>query len=130
VVDLGSEDSVFEATKWWESLTGDGGEGMVVKPLANQIHGPRGYNAKVQPGIKVRGREYLRLIYGADYLEPSTLARLRNRNLGHKQSMALREYALSMEAVSRLVDREPLWRAHQAVFAVLALESEPVDPRL
>lgn len=130
VVDLGSEDSVSEATKWWESLTADGGEGMVVKPLANQIHGPRGYNAKVQPGIKVRGREYLRLIYGADYLEPSTLARLHNRNLGHKQSMALREYALGMEAVSRLVDREPLWRAHQAVFAVLALESEPVDPRL
>ncbi|MCJ0902510.1 polynucleotide kinase-phosphatase [Rhodococcus sp. ARC_M6] len=130
VVELDSEESVSQATKWWDSLTDAGGEGMVVKPLANQIHGPRGYNARVQPGIKVRGREYLRLIYGADYLEPSTLARLRNRNLGHKQSMALREYALGMEAVSRLVEREPLWRAHQAVFAVLALESEPVDPRL
>ncbi|MGC0363951.1 protein phosphatase [Rhodococcus sp. 27YEA15] len=130
VVDLGADDSVVAATAWWERLTGDGGEGMVVKPLANQLHGPRGFNARVQPGIKVRGREYLRLIYGADYLEPSTLTRLRNRNPGHKQSMALREYALGMEAVTRLVDREPLWRAHQAVFAVLALESEPVDPRL
>jgi hypothetical protein len=112
---------------WWEALTAGGGEGMVVKPLAN---GARSGSGRVQPGIKVRGREYLRLIYGPHYTEKENLDRLRDRSLGHKQSMALREYALGMEAVDRLVKADPLWRIHQAVFAVLALESEPVDPRL
>jgi hypothetical protein len=78
----------------------------------------------------VRGREYLRIIYGPDYTLPANLARLRERNLGRKRSLALREYALGLESLRRLVDGEPLWRVHEAVFAVLALESEPVDPRL
>ncbi|WP_338886296.1 polynucleotide kinase-phosphatase [Rhodococcus sovatensis] len=124
VVDLASEESVANGAWWWEDLTSDGGEGMVVKPAANRPTG------KVQPGIKVRGRDYLRLIYGPDYTEPDALTALRDRNLAHKQSMALREYALGVEALERAVRGEPLWRVHQAVFAVLAMESEPVDPRL
>jgi len=115
------------ATAWWEELTGSGGEGMVVKPLANYVRGPRGL---VQPGLKVRGAEYLRLIYGPDYTEPANLARLRDRGLGAKRSLAAREYALGLEALDRLVAGEPLWRVHECVFAVLALESEPIDPRL
>jgi hypothetical protein len=101
---------------------------MVVKPLANLTRTPRG--GLVQPGLKVRGREYLRIIYGPDYTLPGNLARLRERNLGRKRSLALREYALGLESLQRLVAGEPLWRVHEAVFAVLALESEPVDPRL
>ncbi len=108
-------------------MTADGGEGMVVKPLANLSRARRGL---AQPGIKVRGREYLRIIYGPDYTEPQHLTRLRDRNLGHKRSLALREYALGLESLERLARGEPLWRVHEAVFAVLALESEPVDPRL
>ena len=100
---------------------------MVVKPVANLFCGRR---RLVQPGVKVRGREYLRIIYGPDYTEPANLERLRSRNLGHKRSLALREYALGLESVDRLVAGEPLWRVHEAVFGVLALESEPVDPRL
>ena len=99
---------------------------MVVKPLANLVRDPQ----LVQPGLKVRGREYLRIIYGPDYTEPGNLERLRQRNLSRKRSLALREYALGIEAVERLVAGEPLWRVHEAVFGVLALESEPVDPRL
>jgi hypothetical protein len=94
---------------------------MVVKPA----DAPKG---RVQPGLKVRGREYLRIIYGPDYTE--SLDRLRDRSLGKKQSLALREHGLGLEALSRFTSGEPLWRVHQAVFAVLALESEPVDPRL
>jgi hypothetical protein len=100
---------------------------MVVKPAANLIRGPKGL---VQPGLKVRGREYLRLIYGPDYTEPAHLERLRQRALSHKRSLALREYALGLEALDRVARGEPLWRVHECVFAVLALESEPVDPRL
>ena len=120
-------DSVKMATDWWLDLTATGGEGMVVKPAANLVRGRKGL---IQPGLKVRGREYLRIIYGPDYTEPANLDRLRSRALGHKRSLALREYALGLEALDRLAAGEPLWRVHQCVFAVLALESEPVDPRL
>ncbi len=119
--------SVADAVSWWEDLTGSGGEGMVVKPMRNLTTGRRGL---AQPGVKVRGREYLRIIYGPDYTDPHNLDRLRDRNLGHKRSLALREYALGLEAVERLARAEPLWRVHEPVFGVLALESEPVDPRL
>lgn len=119
--------SMGAAIRWWEELTKAGGEGMVVKPANNFVRGRRGL---VQPGLKVRGREYLRIIYGPDYTEPANLDRLRERNLGRKRSLANREYALGLEALERLARGEPLWRVHQAVFAVLALESEPVDPRL
>ena len=98
---------------------------MVVKPFANLVHGRRGL---VQPGLKVRGREYLRIIYGPEYTQH--LDRLKVRQLGRKRGLALREYALGLESLDRLVAGDPLWRVHEPVFAVLALESEPVDPRL
>jgi protein phosphatase len=121
------QDSWAEGIAWWEELTGAGGEGMVVKPAANLVRTDKGL---AQPGLKVRGQEYLRIIYGPDYTEPANFDRLRNRNLGHKRSLALREYALGLEALERAARGEPLWRIHECVFAVLALESEPVDPRL
>lgn len=128
VVDTGDEASVRAGVDWWLEMTGRGGEGMVVKPLQAFARDEKG--RLVQPGIKVRGREYLRIIYGPEYTRPENLERLRNRFLNHKRSLALREYALGLEALDRLADGEPLWRVHEAVFAVLALESEPVDPRL
>ena len=115
------------ATEWWEQLTGDGGEGMVVKPMSFVARGSRGL---VQPALKCRGREYLRIIYGPEYTAPEHLKRLRRRGLGKKRSLALREFALGLEGLERFVKSEPLRRVHECVFAVLALESEPVDPRL
>jgi len=126
-VDTADAGSMAAAVQWWTELTEAGGEGAVVKPAANLVRGRRGL---VQPGLKVRGREYLRLVYGPDYTEPANLDRLRSRGLGHKRSLALREYALGLEALDLAAAGEPLWRVHQYVFAVLALESEPVDPRL
>lgn len=128
IVDTGDEESVRAGVDWWLEMTAAGGEGMVVKPLAALVRGADG--RLVQPGVKVRGREYLRIIYGPEYTRPENLERLRNRFLGHKRSLALREFALGLEALDRLAEEEPLWRVHEAVFAVLALESEPVDPRL
>jgi hypothetical protein len=124
-VDVSNETEVAQGIDWWTTMTEAGGEGMVVKP-ADPAPSPR----LVQPGVKCRGREYLRIIYGPDYTEPENLRRLRQRALGRKRSLALREYALGMESLTRFVEREPLWRVHEPVFAVLALESEPVDPRL
>jgi RNA repair, ligase-Pnkp-associating, region of Hen1/PNKP adenylyltransferase domain, C-terminal region/PNKP adenylyltransferase domain, ligase domain len=84
----------------------------------------------LQPGVKCRGREYLRIIYGPEYADPTQIDRLRSRSLGRKRSLAVREFGLGVEALERFVRRAPLYRVHECVFAVLALESEPVDPRL
>ncbi|MFJ3192712.1 polynucleotide kinase-phosphatase [Streptomyces griseoviridis] len=127
-VDTGDPESVRAGVDWWLEMTGGGGEGMVVKPLGALLRD--GQNRLVQPGIKCRGREYLRIIYGPEYTRPDHLTALRGRSLNHKRSLAIREYALGLEALDRLADGEPLWRVHEAVFGVLALESEPVDPRL
>lgn len=127
VVTLDDEAQVAEAVTWWETMTEAGGEGMVVKPLDPIVVGNRGL---VLAGVKCRGREYLRIIYGPEYLESANLERLRARSVGHKSSMARRELALGLEGLDRFVAREHLHRVHECVFAVLALESEPVDPRL
>ncbi len=127
VVELEDEESVADAIAWWEQLTERGGEGMVVKPHTFIQQGKRGI---VQPAVKCRGPEYLRIIYGPEYDVPENLDRLRVRGLGAKRSLAMREFALGVEAVERFVRGEPLRRVHECVFGVLALESEPVDPRL
>ena len=112
---------------WWQALVDAGGEGAVVKPADGLVRGPKGL---VQPGLKVRGPHYLRLVYGPHYREPANLARLASRNVSRKRALALREYALGLEALHRFVTDEPLWRIQEATAAVLALESDPVDPRL
>lgn len=127
IVDLNDPQSQKEALGWWEDLTGKGGEGMVVKPYDFIAKGKRGL---IQPAIKVRGREYLRIIYGPEYTAKKHMDRLKGRNLGRKRSLALREFALSIESLERFVRKEPLRHVHECVFGVLALESEPVDPRL
>ena len=128
VVDLEDQEQLDEATRWWLGLTEAGGEGMVVKPYGGMLHSQNG--TLTQPGLKCRGREYLRIIYGPDYTAPEQLARLRERRLGRKRALALREHALGLAALDRTAAGAPLWRVHEAVFAVLACESEPVDPRL
>jgi protein phosphatase len=100
---------------------------MVIKPLSFITRGTRGL---VQPAVKCRGAEYLRIIYGPEYDFPENLERLRSRGLAAKRSLALREFALGIEALERFVSNEPLRRVHECVFGVLAMESEPVDPRL
>jgi protein phosphatase len=126
-VELNDADSVAQGVDWWMRLTEGGGEGMVVKPLDFISKNGKGL---VQPGVKVRGREYLRIIYGPEYDAPEHLARLRVRNAHGKRRLALREFALGVESLERFVRREPLARVHECAFGVLALESEPMDPRL
>jgi protein phosphatase len=132
VVDVQDEASRASGVAWWQELTEKGGEGMVVKPLdfIARSASARGVKGLAQPAVKCRGREYLRIIYGPEYSAPEHLQRLRSRSLGRKRSLALREFALGLEALERFVSRDPLRRVHECVFGVLALESEPVDPRL
>jgi protein phosphatase len=127
IIDVTDTESEAEGVQWWTELTRVGGEGMVVKPLDFVVRGKRGL---VQPAVKCRGPEYLRIIYGPEYDAPENIARLRARSVGAKRALAIREFALGIEALERFVRREPLRRVHECVFGVLAMESEPVDARL
>lgn len=126
-VDTADENSVNAGVDWWLKLTDSGGEGMVVKP---ETFIARRQTEVLQPAVKCRGPEYLRIIYGPEYLTPEHLTRLKKRSLSRKRSLAIREFSLGMESLTRFVNKEPLYRVHECVFGVLAFESEPVDPRL
>ena len=127
VVDVADEESVQRGIDWWLTLTGSGGEGMVVKPYS--FIAQKGTEL-LQPAVKCRGREYLRIIYSPEYTMPEHMQRLKKRALNRKRQLALREFALGMESLERFVAKAPLYRVHECAFAVLAFESEPVDPRL
>lgn len=122
--DAASEEEVI---RWWDAITSDGHEGIVIKPEAfiSKSNGKL-----VQPAVKVRGRKYLNIIYGMDYLQPENLKRLKKRNIGKKQKLALREFALGVEGIQRFVNGESIERVHECVLGTLAMESNPVDPRL
>ncbi len=124
-VDTTNPESIAAGIDWWLDRTQQGSEGMVVKPLEFIPQ-----SRSIQPAVKCRGQEYLRLIYGAEYSLPQNLERLRQRGLSAKRSLALREFALGIEALDRFVAKEPLRRVHECTFGVLALETEPIDPRL
>ncbi len=127
IVDLADAVQVKATTQWWLDLTNSGGEGMVVKPFDVLTRGRRFF---AQPALKVRGREYLRIIYGPDYLMPENLTRLKRRAVGSKRGLAAREFGLGLEGLERFVKHAALRHVHECAFAVLALESEPIDPRL
>lgn len=127
VVDLANEGERLSACEWWREQTARGGEGMVVKPIEFIVRGALGF---VQPAIKVRGPEYLRIIYGPEYDLEVNLSGLRRRGLGLKRSLALREFALGQEALTQFVACQPLRQVHECVFAILEMECEPVDSRL
>ncbi|HEY9047121.1 MAG TPA: polynucleotide kinase-phosphatase [Ohtaekwangia sp.] len=127
VIDVNNEAQVQEIIRWWMELTERGGEGIVIKPLDFIATGKHGL---VQPAVKCRGKEYLRIIYGPEYTATENLNRLKHRGLSGKRSLALREFVLGVEGLERFIRQEPLRRVHECAFGVLALESEEIDPRL
>jgi protein phosphatase len=127
VIDLADEQSCGRGIAWWEDLTDAGGEGTVIKPLEFCARDKRGL---IQPALKVRGREYLRIVYGPEYTLSENITRLRERSVASKRKLAAAEFCLGLESLHRFVDRAPLRTIHECAFGVLALESEPIDPRL
>ena len=137
-------DGVVTRTQWRTCALGDAGRmrrgGFLVGSADGQgrrRHG--GQTARVrrpwQEGPDPAGFEGARpRICGSSTVPnttpPDNLSRLRERGLNGKRNLALREFALGHEGLKRFVAREPLRRVHECVFAVLALESEPIDPRL
>ena len=127
VVELNDEKSIEIVINWWLKLTENGGEGMVIKPMDYISYKD---SQLIQPAIKSRGKEYLRIIYSPEYDSENNIKKLKKRNLRRKQSLAIREFCLGLEALERFVENDSFSRVHESVFAVLALESEKVDPRL
>ncbi len=127
VIDLTDPSSEVAGVSWWEELTAMGREGVVIKPMQYIIKNNRGI---IQPAMKCRGQEYLRTVYGLEYSTPENMKCLRQRGLSLKRSLAKREFALGIEALERFVTNAPLRRIHECVVGILALESEPVDPKL
>ncbi|MCG7377676.1 polynucleotide kinase-phosphatase [Paenibacillus sp. ACRSA] len=113
--------------RWWDEMTAEGHEGIVIKPETFRTWNG---NKMIQPAIKVRGRAYLHIIYGMDYLAPENLSRLRKRKTSKKERHALMESALGMEGIERFVRGESVERIHECVLATLSLESDRIDPRL
>jgi len=127
VIELTDGKSIDDAISWWLKLTVNGGEGMVIKPIDYISYAE---NRLIQPAIKSRGKEYLRIIYSPEYDSEKNIKKLKKRQLRRKQSLAIREFCLGLEALERFVSDDSFRRVHESVFAVLALESESVDPRL
>ncbi|MDQ0269625.1 polynucleotide kinase-phosphatase [Cytobacillus purgationiresistens] len=124
---IDNESTEEEVIRWWEEMTRDGHEGIVIKP-SDYI--AKNKNKLIQPAIKVRGRKYLHIIYGMDYLLPENLQRLKERNTGKKQKLALNEFSLGIEGLNRFIAGESIERVHECVLGVLAMESDRIDPRL
>lgn len=116
-VDLSSEKEQEEAIEWWTELTHAGVEGMVIKPL----HFTEFNNdALVQPAIKCRGKDYIRMVYGPNYL--NHLDALRQRVTTTKERLAFFEFALGTEGLKRLIDQKPTSQVLECFIATLALE--------
>lgn len=124
---IDSEKDELEVIEWWKEMTDIGHEGIIIKPLHYETY----YKGKLlQPAIKVRGREYLRIIYGMDYTNETTMKKLKHRNPSRKMRNALLEFKLGIEGISRFVRSESNARIHECALATLALESDAIDPRL
>ena len=137
-VNLGDDTPVQEATNWWHALTDDGHEGVVVKPSEPIVTSGRGLVLPLEsepidprrevPGPGVPARHLRSRVSGTGQSQAAAAAvarpqvvigptRVRSRNRGPR-------------AEDRFVANEHLARVHECVFGVLALESEPIDPRL
>ena len=130
---------------WWSTWpTGGGGGGDRVVAGAHRRR-RRGHGGQAVRRAWPPGREGLAGPAGhqvpgpgvpADHLRPglhragSARRGCASGRLGRKRGLALREHALGLAALDRLAAGAPLWRRHELVFAILACESEPVDPRL
>ena len=109
----------------FEEITAARNEGLIIK--APDLL-PRG--TTVTPLIKVRAREYPRIIYGPEYGRLEALPGLRKCSTGRKRTMARIGTVLGQESLARFVDREPMARVHEVVSASMAVASEPIDSRL
>ena len=126
VIDLSDPSSEQEGVAWWEELTGSGGEGMVVKPLdfiARNKH-------LVQPAVKCRGREYLRIIYGPEYTAPEHLERLRFSRFRQKASACRKGVCAGYRIPAALCRSRTLATVHLCRFGVLALGGPKLKRRL
>jgi len=87
LVNLNSDEEKKNAVKQWEKYCCEGGEGWVIKVTPTQfIDSPTGQ--LILPMVKVRGIDYLRLVYGIDYLEPKYFDYVKKRDVAPKRLLS------------------------------------------
>jgi hypothetical protein len=118
-VDLFDEQSKLNCIKNWEVYCSSGGEGFVFKPPM-QYYSSAGY--PIQSMVKVRGREYLRIIYGIDYLEPEYLDKLKQRSIKKKRIQAIQETEMAKLILKTFIEKEYNLR-YKFIAAFLGVEN-------
>lgn len=94
----------YMATTFWHRVAEEGGEGIVVKPLHPTAFLPSG--RYIQPALKCRTKDYLRLIYGINYLEKDNFEFLRHRRTADKRRLAMQQFELSQKILYSFINRD------------------------
>lgn len=106
-------------------------EGVVIKP-AKRPEAPNG----VPPYIKVRNKEYLRIIYGADYQRPGRIKKLlRGKNIGDKLTASINQYhmgitLLNIPHVVAHQNNEDYFEKLKDITRQVVFDDENLDPCL
>lgn len=119
VVDLDSAASKEASVRRWLDYCESGGEGFVYKTPTFFTLGSTGF--PIQPAMKVRGRDYLRIIYGMDYLQPEYFDRLKQRGTKMKRLLAVQEQEIAIHILRCFINGNEIERL-RAVGAFLGLE--------
>lgn len=128
IVDLESEESMSKAIKFWLDVTTKGYEGVMFKTETFIETNDNGDT--ILPMMKVRGKDYLRIIYGINYDDKKYLDKLKNRSVSKKRFLHYKQTALAIESVKLFANGESLEKWHDYVFAGICLGNMVTDHRL
>lgn len=128
LVDLDDEDSIKKAVDFWLDVTAKGYEGVMFKTETFIEKNDEGET--ILPMMKVRGKDYLRIIYGINYNDDKYIHQLRYRNVSKKRFLHYKQTALAVESVKLFANGESFDKWHDYVFANLCLGNVVTDHRL
>jgi hypothetical protein len=97
----------------WKDECKLGLEGFVIKPKDKMVYTKNGY--LIQPALKVRGIDYLRIIYGENYLEKEVFNIVKNRKVGFKRVQAIQQWEISDYILRSWLNRS--WFEHERFVA-------------
>lgn len=125
VLDLQDHDHRRSLVAWWQELSEAGAPGIIVKPVTLELFVNHEY---LQPAMKVRGREALRMVYGPFYTEHDLLAHHRTRSLKERRELVIRHFVLGKEALTRFVAGQPHAEVLQIITTHLAISTMDGNP--
>lgn len=79
-------------THWFNELTNNKEEGIIVKPRKAFING-------LPPGFKIRNNQYLVMIYGIDFINNYS-ANMQKRNISKKVNCSINDWAINFDLLN------------------------------